>query len=81
MDFSGAPVLGVDLIGQKRMRSLKDIYEDPRSDKRISPTRLKGPGGARTARISSGPVKTTARAETNPGRDHTTHWTGDSTNK
>ena len=35
MDFSGAPVLGVDLIGQKRMRSLKDIYDDPRSDKRI----------------------------------------------
>ena len=34
MDFSGAPVLGVDLIGQKRMRSLKDIYDDPRSDKR-----------------------------------------------
>lgn len=37
MDFSGAPVLGVDLIGQKRMRSLKDIYDDPRSDKRIRP--------------------------------------------
>ena len=42
MDFSGAPVLGVDLIGQKRMRSLKDIYEDPRSDKRIRPNPPQG---------------------------------------
>ena len=42
MDFSGAPVLGVDLIGQKRMRSLKDIYEDPRSDKRIRPSPPQG---------------------------------------
>ena len=42
MDFSGAPVLGVDLIGQKRMRSLKDIYDDPRSDKRIRPNPPQG---------------------------------------
>lgn len=42
MDFSGAPVLGVDLIGQKRMRSLKDIYDDPRSDKRSRPNPPQG---------------------------------------
>ena len=42
MDFSGAPVLGVDLIGQKRMRSLKDIYDDPRSDKRSRPNPAQG---------------------------------------
>lgn len=42
MDFSGVPILGVDLIGGKRMRSLKDIYEDPRSDKRIRPNPPQG---------------------------------------
>ncbi len=42
MDFSGVPILGVDLIGGKRMRSLKDIYEDPRSDKRMRPNPPQG---------------------------------------
>ena len=41
VDFSGA-VLGVDLIGQKRMRSLQDVYGDPRSDKGISPNPPQG---------------------------------------
>ena len=35
-------MLGVDLIGQKRMRSLKDIYDDPRSDKRSRPNPAQG---------------------------------------